>query len=144
METVLHAPPWHQYSLSAEHNPATPAHNAYFKGCGSHNFCTAHHNWLQQCKRLLPQTSACCQVMHMDPHEFTELEKVEPPDGVPEASTSQPSASTGDANVSYTCFLYLLILQRTLGQVHLATRASLRFSCVTIHLCMSSLCFCTF
>lgn len=58
----------------------------------------------------------------MDPHEFTELEKVEPPDGVPEASTSQPSASTGDANVSYTCLLYMLILQCILGQVHHATR----------------------
>lgn len=29
----------------------------------------------------------------MDPHEFTELEKVEPPDGDPRASAAQPSSS---------------------------------------------------
>lgn len=40
--------------------------------------------------------------MHMDPHEFTELEKVEPPDGVPEASTSQASSSAGVSALDVT------------------------------------------
>lgn len=43
-------------------------------------------------------SSVCYQVMHMDSHEFKELEKVEPPDSVPEASTSQTAAPTGVPN----------------------------------------------
>ena len=110
METVVHAHPWHQYTAWVQ-------------------------NTILPCRHTMHTSKdvvACCQVMHMDPHEFTELEKVEPPDGVPEASTSQPSASTGNADGSYTCLMYMLILRRILEQVHHATRTSLRFSCVTL------------
>ena len=41
--------------------------------------------------------------MHMDPHEFTELEKVEPPEGVPEASTSSQSPPAGLLFLFFLC-----------------------------------------
>ena len=39
------------------------------------------------------------QVMHMEPHEFSELEKVEATDDSGEASTSRPAS--GDNNIPY-------------------------------------------